>query len=290
MAFVERVISLTFTKVGGTFAETGVSTFTVEGLRVQCNVFNVGGISVGAANLRVLGLTREQLNDLSGLNSGFMVQRMIQLDIRAGDAGSPLQLIFSGQMNVGQIDMSGQPDSALVIVAAAGMIASMTPANPTSYPASASHLDVLADLAKRAGLAFEPNGPPKTLATMYVFGSYRDQMLRVADAANVNIAIIDNTLVVWPRRGFRGTNSVPIISPESGLVGYPSYSDNGIGITTLFNPFLRLGQLFDVKSSLPFACGRWIAFGVKHDLESQTPNGKWFTTCTGQPYLGQPNV
>jgi hypothetical protein len=86
--------------------------------------------------------------------------------------------------------------------------------------------------------------------------------------------------------GVRNGGTVPLISPATGLVGYPTYSDMGITIKTLFNPFIRLAQLVTVESSLAFANGSWGAYYVRHELESQTPNGKWFTHFTGAPYIG----
>ena len=284
MSFVKRVIELTFTKGVGTFTESGKNTLTLSGLRVQCNIINVNGPGMGQAQLRVFGLTKARLNDLSALNQGFMVQRKINLQIRAGDTTDGMNLIFDGQITVGQIDLNSQPDSALVIVAMAGMLQAAQSAPSTSYPGSTTHFTVLKSLAEQMGMAFEPNGDAVALRTPYFAGTLRDQVMRCADAANANWMIENNTLVVWPRFGNR-KGTVPTISPDTGMVGYPSYSEIGISIKTIFNPFIRNGGLVTVKSSLDFANGSWATFYVKHDLESETPNGKWFTQFDGLPYI-----
>ena len=286
MSFERRIIELTFTKGVGTFAESKTDRLTVSGLRVQCNIINVGGIQMGQAQLRIYGLTLSQMNDLSALNGGFMVQRKIGLQIKAGVANA-MNLVFDGQITLGRIDLNSVPDSTLVVVAQAGILQALQVATPTSYPAGTDHLTVMKNLATQMGLSFEGNGTPIPLSKPYYPGTLRDQAMRCADAAGVNWTIINGTLIVWPRYGVRasGANGVPVVSPDTGMVGYPSYSDIGIAITTLFNPFIRLGQLVTVKSSLPFANGSWGAFYIHHELESEIPGAKWFTHFDGQPYV-----
>lgn len=290
MAFVKRDLKLVFTKTIGTFVATGSNQMSVTGLRVQCNIINVGGVTLGEAQLRIYGLTRHHLEDLSAINRGFMAMRGIRLDISASDDSDDFNLVFTGQVMVGQIDLNHAPESALVVVAIAGLDQVVQSAKPSSYPVQVSHLTILADLAKKMGMDFEANGPPIMFASAYMYGTLWEQVLRCADNAGANIAIELNKLIVWPRMGVRGKGAsgvVPLISPATGLVGYPGYSDNmGIEVKTLFNPFIRLGQLVTVESSLAFANGSWGAYYVRHELESQTPNGKWFTSFQGAPYTG----
>lgn len=289
MAFVERNIKLVFIKTAGAFTSSGLNQMTVTGLRVQCNIINVGGVTMGQAQLRVYGLTKDHIEDLSALNGGFMMIRSIRLDIYASDDNGGFNLVFSGQIMLSQIDMNNAPESALTIIANAGILQVVAPAEPTSYPVQVSHLVVLADIATRMGMDFEPNGPPVMFASTYLYGSLWEQAQRCADAAGANMTIELNKLIVWPRQRLRDKQNgggVPLISPATGLVGYPTYSDMGIRIKTLFNPFIRLAQLVTVESSLAFANGSWGAYYVQHELESQMPNGKWFTTFQGSPYIG----
>jgi len=288
MSFARRIISLTFTKGVGTFAESGTNQLTVSGLRVQCNIINVGGVTMGEAQLRIYGLTKQSMIDLSALNGGFMVQRMVELEIRAGDDIDGLELVFDGQIRIGQIDLNNAPDSALIVLAYGGIMQALQVATATSYPMGTDHITVMKDLAARMGLGFESTGFPISLATPYYPGTLRDQTMRCADAAGVNWTIDSGMLIVWPRLGVRtGTGAVPLVSPDTGMVGYPAYSEIGIAVKTMFNPRIRLGALVTVASSLPFANGTWGAFFIRHELESETPSGKWFTSFDGQPYIGQ---
>src|SRR5665648_993786 len=121
MAFAERLIDLTFTKAAGLFAQSQTNIIQLSGLRVQCSINNFSGVTSCEAQLRILGMTEAHLIDLAAPNSAFMAQRAIKLEIRAGVAGA-MDLIFSGAIATGQIDLNNQPDSALVIIAQSGLL------------------------------------------------------------------------------------------------------------------------------------------------------------------------
>lgn len=42
----------------------------------------------------------------------------------------------------------------------------------------------------------------------------------------------------------------PLISPQSGLIGVPEQTQNGIAIRTLLNPRLKIGQLIKLQSTV----------------------------------------
>lgn len=287
MAFAERIIDLTFTKAAGLFAQSQTNIIHLSGLRVQCSINNFSGVTTCEAQLRILGMTQAHLIDLAAPNSAFMAQRNIKLEIRAGVAGA-MDLIFSGAIATGQIDLNNQPDSALVIIAQSGLLDNVIPAGSTSYPKTTDHISILSYLASKMGLAFIATGTPKILNTPYIYGSYRDQVIRVVDAASVNFMIMNDTLYVWPRYGLVDSAAIraqaPLISPDTGMVGYPTFSDIGVSVTTLFNSALRPSQTVTIASSMQFANGSWNIYHASHELESQTPNGKWFTHFDAQPF------
>jgi hypothetical protein len=293
MAFIKREISLTFTKGAGTgvFATTGTNQVTYEGLRVQCDIAQSSNLTFGQAQLRIYGLTLPQMQEISALNRYFMSLLPVELTVWASDDQGVMNLIFDGQVMLSQIDMNGQPDSAIIIVAQAGILTALQVDAPATYPGAVSHLDVLESLAAQAGLAWNPNGRAVTLNSPYLPGSIRDKIIRCATMADVNWTIALNTLTVWPHYGtINGTpgklytGRVPLVSPETGLVGYPTYSANsGITVKSIFNPQLQIAGMANVQSQLQFANGTWQIFNIHHDLESQMPNGRWFTRFDGQP-------
>ena len=70
------------------------------------------------------------------------------------------------------------------------------------------------------------------------------------------------------------------VSPSTGMRGYPAFTSSGIEVTTLFNPTLQYGGNIQVESQLTPACGTWNIYNLAHELESEIPSGKWFTTLS----------
>ena len=70
--------------------------------------------------------------------------------------------------------------------------------------------------------------------------------------------------------------SAPIVSPQTGMIGYPAYTAYGIMLKTIFNPSIGFGQQIQVQSSLQPACGNWAVYGLDHALDEEMPdNGLW---------------
>jgi hypothetical protein len=287
MSFVKRKVDLHFRLGTGTFGDTGFDIVKLSGLRVQTNIVIAGGPSQSQAQLRIYGLTPSQLNDLSALNQYEMTLRNNSVTVVAGDDVAGMGMVFQGQIAIGQIDMLGAPDSTLVVVAYAGMLDAIRPVDPTSYPGAVPTSIIMKNLAKKMGYAFEDNLTAKTdvvFSHPYLPGTARDQVQRIADGANINWIIDKGTLAIWPRDGRRAGN-VPLISAETGMIGYPSYSSMmGIQVKTIFNPFLNCGETVKVKSNLAFANGLWNTWSITHELDSEIPDGNWFTNFSGTKY------
>ena len=287
MTLSRRRINLEFQIGQGAFGEAGYDSLKLSGLKVSCDITKIAGPGSEQMNMRVYGLTASHLNQLSALNKAVMMIRKNKVIVTAGIDGN-MGKVFEGQIAMGQIDMSSPPDSALAVLAYAGLLEGLAPAPPTSYPSTADVAAIMEHLAGQMGLKFENNLPnPIILSKPYFPGTYRDQAMRCADAAGINWLIDNGTLAIWPRYGSRH-GEYPVISPQTGLIGYPAYSEMGISVNSIFNPFLRLGETVEVRSSLPFANGRWIMFNLQHNLESETIGGQWFTKFTGFPANAAP--
>lgn len=84
------------------------------------------------------------------------------------------------------------------------------------------------------------------------------------------------TLAIWPRNQTRA-GTTPLISPATGLVGYPKFRDQGMSFRCLFNPALKLGGSIKMQSSIQPASGLWYIVGpLVYNLSAQMPQGPWF--------------
>jgi hypothetical protein len=277
MTFSQRAIDLTFQLGTGSFGETGSNTVTVSGLRVSAKITKAGGRSMSSAQLRIYGMTRSVMNSLSTLGMVATLQRRNTVTVQAGDVGPQMATAFIGTIVNGYIDFQSMPEVAFQVEAYSGVIEAVKPIPPSSFPGTADVALIMQGLARQAGLNFENNGVTTKLTNEYFAGSAREQMLACAEHANIEWLIDNGTLAIWPKNGKRRTGTA-VVSPQTGLVGYPSYTSKGISLRTLFNSTIRLGDAIEVRSDLKEACGAWNVFNLDHDIEAQVPHGQWFST------------
>lgn len=288
MSLKSRKITITFQLGTGSFGNSGqYNTVTVEGLRCYVQISNGGANSMGAASIRIYGLQPTIMDSLSALNlpignTQVMSARKNTVLIAASDDDGNMATIYQGGIWTGQIDMNESPDTSLIVTAIAGIFDALNPIPPTSYPNSADAADIMKYLAGQMGYKFENNGVSVQLSTPYFPGSAREQAIRCANAANIAWTIDNGVLAIWPIDGFR-KGTLPLISPDTGMIGYPTYWTSGISVKTRFNPLLKIGQLVNVKSSLLVANGNWHIYNLAHELESESPNGPWETSFNGSP-------
>lgn len=262
-----------------TFTESGTDTVTLTGYRAQATIVKAGGASMGSLQLRLFGLSLSLMNQLSTLGKIPLATRNNSVTVSAGDDQNGMGVVYVGTITSAWADMQGAPEVVFVVNAHAGLYEAIAPAKPSSYQGSASVEVIMSSLATQMGLTFENNGVDVKLSNPYFPGTARAQAESCARAANINWIIDNGILAIWPKSGQRG-GVVPLISPETGMVGYPGYTDTGITVRTRYTPSVNYGALIEVKSSLTPACGKWRVYSLAYELESETNGGVWFTNIS----------
>lgn len=253
----------------------------LTGHRVIAEIVNAGGASQGQLSMKIYGLPLAMINRLTMIGPTMTEYRgKNSISVSAGDDGSALSLIYSGQIDQSWGDFQGAPEVCLNITALAALDAAMKPVPGTSYSGSTDVAQIMSDFAKEAGLAFVNNGVNARLASPHFRRSVLEKIKTCAAAANINYFVDRGALVIWPLNGAR-SGQVPLLSPTSGMIGYPIFSSGGINVQTIFHPDVMLGGKISVDSSLTPARGEWNVFAVQHSLESERPGGAWFTYISG---------
>lgn len=188
-----------------------------------------------------------------------------------------MSVVHIGDVQTAFADFNAAPEVAFEGVSMPSLFAAIKPVGARSYKGAADAGDIMADLASDMGVAFERNGVSVILQNPYFPGTAWAQVQRCADAARINYSLDRGVLAIWNRNGSRTPEKVIRIAADTGMVGYPTFNSEGIAVRTLFNPDVTLGSVVDVDTSVSVAKGQWIAYGVFHTLESETPNGQWFT-------------
>ena len=278
MSFVKRVIQITITLGSGSFGDDKGNTLVLSGLRTLVNISAFGGDSQGEANVRIYGLTLDLINQLTTIGPIMTEIRGKNLiDIAAGDENGTLSTIYKGTILNAWGDFRSSPDVGLNIVAYAAMRPALAPVSPTSYEGGANVADIMAAIAKKGQLNLINHDVSVFLSSPYFPGSALDQIRACAKAAGIDHIIETGTLSIWPRGGSRA-GEIPVLSPGGGLIGYPTFSSQGVLLQCEFLPSIRTGGKVKVEnSSIPMANGTWVVFQCSYDISSEMPDGPWFT-------------
>lgn len=277
--FTKKRIELTITLGTGEFGEDLGDTVTIRGLRVFVDLANPGGESMGAAQIRCYGLPEDMMNKLTTIGQ---INRAIRIkntvSVAAGDDDGGLNLVFSGVIVDAWADYNAAPQVPLVIMAQMGLDVAVKPVGATSYKGAVSVQDIMVDLAGEAGLQLDGEDVDIQLFNPYFAGSTLNKIRACARAASIEYVIDRGVLAVWRTGKSRRSDTIPLIAPSSGMIGYPTLSSKGMTLRCLFNPNIIIGADIEVKSSIPMAEGVWHVYTVSHNISAEEPGGPWQST------------
>jgi len=280
MSFAERVLSFTFSGAPG-FPGAPNGTFTAQGLRAAASIQTAGGRLGTQAQVKIWGLSLAQMNAYSSAiaaSIGGAGLSDFNLEISAGELGGQLSKVMQGLIWRSFIDLSNAPESAFNVTVAPLFVAA-DPMAAQSQPGAQDAESLIASLCAAGNLTFNnPSGAHAVLRNQSTYGSVIDQVERVATAAGFSWKLDGSTLSIW-RRGGVVEDVVIDMGPNTGMVGYPAYWEQGLIVTSLFNQQIQVGRQMAVTSSIPKANGVWSITHVQHDLATMMDRGPWFTTA-----------
>lgn len=284
--FTKKRISVTITLGEGTFGETVGDTVTLSGLRMTADLTGHTGETMATLQLRVFGLNQQMMNRLTIIGPFIGLSRPKDtILVMAGDDESGMATVFKGNILTAWADYASAPDVVLNLMGQVGVDIAMKPVPPRSYAGSTDVAAILEEIAKDAGLDFSNNGVSVKLSNPYFPGTAMAQIKSCVHAANINYEISLGRLSIWPRGGLASESEVELVSPSTGMVGYPTFSSRLMSVKMLFNSRIRQGGRLRVESSLHLAEGEFNTYNFTHSLSSEVPGGPWFTDIECIPYV-----
>jgi hypothetical protein len=269
-SFVRRVIKITITLGTGNFGTTGANQLTIQGLRVLADIKATGGPAFTQASIRVFGMKQADMNQLTVLSFG--VKAIVRNTIKVEADGAT---VFEGDILNAWADYQSAPDVPMLIDAQSAFFAQVAPTAPASVNGSADVAVMLQSIAIKMGLTFENNGVTARLGNPYLPGTLVDQAKAIAKAASVDLYIDRGIMAICPKGGPRKAGEVPLISPATGLLGYPTFDRMGVTFGCIFNPAIQFGGRVQVDTQVVQARGTWKVTGLTHTLESEKQGGQW---------------
>jgi hypothetical protein len=80
-------------------------------------------------------------------------------------------------------------------------------------------------------------------------GLVKDEMRKFAWSQKCKWSIQDGQLTMIPLASYIPTPAVPIVSPNTGLIGVPEQAQDGIRMRTLLNAGYKIGQCVKLESA-----------------------------------------
>src|ERR1700744_4593622 len=173
MAFIQRLLSATFTLGQGTFgqdAPPNSNAVKITGLRMKAEIARAGGAAPASLNLTVYGMSLSVMNSLSTLGLVATTLRKNEVLVEAGDSNG-MTTVFRGTIQNAWVDLSNQPDVSFRVEAYAALFDAVNPAKPSSYPKPVDVATILQDIAGQLNAPFEGNGVSVILPPTYLSGA-----------------------------------------------------------------------------------------------------------------------
>ena len=281
MSFTQKRITVQIALANGQF-NGGGNTAEISGLRVSAQVNIPGGPTKSSLSAAIYGLPLSMMNQLSTVGTQYTEQAQNTITVMAGDAVAGMAQIYKGTLFAAYVDAQGMPEVALRVRGMTGLYEAVKSVPPTSIQGSGDVATIMQGLASQMGLQFENNGVNVKLANPYLSGPSWLQALTVAQHAGIEHIIDNGVLAIWkPGRARQG--GPVMISPQTGMIGYPMFSQPTVIVRTLFDPTIKYGGSMQIQSDLTPACGTFVIRNVDLELESLVPHGRWFATLSGVP-------
>lgn len=303
-------VTFTLTNSNAVFAGTNSNKLTLTGLRMRAIIQGAGVPAFPEATLKIYGMAQADMNALAivvvdGGKPGYF-RNSVLIEANSSGTDTRWSTVFAGQIVTAGPDYNAAPHVCLDVSALTGGFDLLSPAQPTSYPGTATVDSIVSTIAQKLGTGYQNNGVTGTLTKQYLAGTLTNQLKLVAKAANIDITWDhnQNLILITPKgsaigqlqEGGVGSVARFTLSPSSGLVGYPKVLGNGyIQVRSFFNPAFRtkapltiVGSDVVVDPNLPktlntLADGDWIIGPLTNTIDQLEPNANWFTDMTCYP-------
>jgi hypothetical protein len=269
MTYKKRTLKFEFTLKDGAFDESGNNILTIDNIKAEIEIGAYGGITGTTLEARVYGLSIDNMALLSykGIQLNGAKQNMMK--VWADD-----RPVFFGSITNCFADLNQMPDAPLIISAFSTGFDQSIAAAPFSKEGVASVNEIITTIAASIGYTVVNNGVLAKLENPYFEGNPITQIQQCAHAAGIEIDFRLGAIYIWPQGGSID-DTIPLISPQHGLIGYPVFSNYGINFQCQYSDLILRGRKVQLETSLPNGSGVYTVQSAVHHLSTWTEGGPW---------------
>jgi hypothetical protein len=251
----------------------GENTKIIKDLAMEATVEKLGFPDSNKLALTVYGMAQEDIEPLTMLAFDTTDAALNKIVLTAGDEEEGKRIVFVGDIIPGGAiaDYSGSPEIKMIFNAMTGYQKAVTPTSPTSVKGLISFTELITMVfGKKPILA----GKDKQIENPYLSGSVLKQVKDLCASAGYELIIDDDEIYINTKDEYIKA-PVPLINKESGLIGYPKFSQAGVDFKCVYNPALRFAGVVKLESVIPRASGEWQIIGLTHHITAMIPGGAW---------------
>lgn len=277
--FTEKTIKVTVFLREGDFGN-GNNTVAYEGLPTEVEIEKSGGKDGCKASVTIYGMKLDTARQMTMLAFRKLQTYNNVIVIEAGTKHQKLDNVFQGEI-VTAVPAIDQNNLVFKIEARAGYYPNLIPTPPVSVQGETTVDKLMQQFAKEASYDYENRGITASVANSVFYGSPVQKAQQLATQMGFDLLIIDRKFIIQPYET-EPKGTIPLVSKDSGLIGYPSFTNDGVQCSSLFNPDFELGGYFELKTILPHASGIWKINKLSTKLSAYVPGGtSWQTDLSG---------
>lgn len=217
--------------------------------------------------VRIANLSKEVreylLTETSPFNANKTPKRII---VEAGRVSTGTFRLFEGDIT--ECSPSQAPDITLTMKAKTGQFSKGT-VIAKSHPAQTPLSRIAKDVAAALSLSLVFEAQDKNISNYSFTGASLKQVDKLSEAGNVNAYVDDKKLVVKDYNvPLKGVSHV--LSEQTGLVGIPELTEQGVRVKYLLDPQSQLGGELKLESKInPSMNGDYVIYKLSFEISNR---------------------
>lgn len=283
VSFDKKVIEVHLTLANSSFSGKG-NTKIIRGLATDVSIERPGLPDKDKARIKIYNMSLSDMEQLTTLAFRPLEVQNNLVRVFAGTENN-LSEAFTGEITSAFGNFNTTPDPSFEIEALSGYYPSVTPSNPTSITGSSSVADVISNIAIKIGYSFINQGVTASIKDTILNGSPLEQAISAAKQVGSQLLVNDTVLTLLPNGSALSGNAV-LLNKNAGMIGYPTFNNEGIIVKSLYNPAVKFNGLIKVESIVPKATGVWRITKLTHTLSAFNPQGGDWSSDIEATYTG----
>lgn len=106
-----------------------------------------------------------------------------------------------------------------------------------------------------------------------------NKLIRIAKDYDIGIDVDDGVVRIFNKG--QSERVILSVSDKNGLIGYPSFEQNGISCSIEYCQNAKLWERFHIDTVVSKASGNWFIQSIEHRLDANIQGGLWQTDLRG---------